>query len=89
MHVQYKPLRNHFLVRFLELPAVTKSLETLLDHVGVLYKFHDRPVSYLYNTLFYYERRLQDRPVLKKKLVSAIIGALKDVRYIYHQNILS
>ncbi len=59
---------------------MTKSLETLLDHVGVLYKFHDRPISYLYNTLFYYERRLRDRPSLKKKLVSSITGALKEVR---------
>lgn len=60
--------------RFLELPPVTKSLETLIDHVGVLYKFHDRPVSYLYNTLHYFEPRLRDRPTLKKKLVGAIAG---------------
>lgn len=26
--------------RYLELPPVTKSLETLLDHLGCLYKFH-------------------------------------------------
>ena len=34
----------------------------------------DRPMTYLYNTLHYYEKRLKDRPPLKKKLVSAIIG---------------
>ena len=28
--------------RFLELPQVQKSLETLLDHLGCLYKFHER-----------------------------------------------
>jgi len=26
--------------RYLELPPVTKSLETLLEHLGCLYKFH-------------------------------------------------
>lgn len=40
----------------------------------------DRPVTYLYNTLHFYERRLRDRPPLKKRLVSAVIGALSDIR---------
>ncbi len=62
------------------MPAVTKSLETLLDHVQVLYKFHDRPITYLYNTLHYYDRLLRDRPTLRKKLVSSIFGALREVR---------
>ncbi len=66
--------------RFLEFPAVTKSLETLIDHVGVLYKFHSRPVTFLYNTLHYYERRARERPSLRRKLVSSITGALADVR---------
>ena len=62
--------------RFLELPPVSKSLETLIDHMGVLYKFHDRPISYLYNTLHYYELRVRDRAMLKKKLISNIVGKL-------------
>ena len=40
---------------------VNKSLETLFDHLGCLYKFHQRPMTYLYNTLHYYEDRLRDR----------------------------
>jgi len=63
-----------FVLRFLELPPVSKSLETLIDHMGVLYKFHDRPISYLYNTLHYYELRVRDRAMLKKKLISNIVG---------------
>ena len=63
--------------RFLELPPVSKSLETLIDHMGVLYKFHDRPISYLYNTLHYYELRVRDRAMLKKKLISNIVGRYK------------
>lgn len=59
---------------------VSTSLETLLDHIGVLYKFHDRPITYLYNTLHYYEHRIRERHPLKKTLVYSIVGSLKDVR---------
>lgn len=38
--------------------------------------FPDRPVTYLYNTLHYYEQKLRDRPLLKRKLVSAVLGFL-------------
>ena len=68
------------LFRFLELPQVQKSLETLLDHLGCLYKFHDRPMTYLYNTLHYYETKLRERPALRKKIVGSITDALKVVR---------
>ena len=53
---------------------ILKSLETLIDHVGVLYKFHDRPITYLYNTYHFYEATLRDKILLKRKLVSNIIG---------------
>lgn len=69
--------------RYLEvsnMPAVLKSLEVLLDHLGLLYKFSDRPITYLYNTLHFYERQLRDKCSLKRKLVGTIINSLKDVR---------
>ncbi|GFU50837.1 mediator of RNA polymerase II transcription subunit 23 [Trichonephila clavipes] len=78
--LRFLPVMDIVIHRFLELPTVTLSFECLLDTLGCLYKFHDRPLTYLYNTLHYYEQRLRDRPPLKKKLVSAIIGSLKDVR---------
>ena len=78
--LRFIPVFDIVVHRFLELPPVSKSLETLIDHMGVLYKFHDRPISYLYNTLHYYENRVRDRPMLKKKLISNIVGALKEVR---------
>lgn len=34
----------------------------------------DRPITFLFNTLNYYEHCLRDKPSLKKKLVGAIIG---------------
>jgi hypothetical protein len=40
----------------------------------------DRPVTYLYNTLHYYERKLRDRPSLKRRLVSAVLGSLREIR---------
>ncbi|ELW69423.1 Mediator of RNA polymerase II transcription subunit 23 [Tupaia chinensis] len=94
--LRFLPVFDIVIHRFLELLPVSKSLETLLDHLGGLYKFHgellrilippntfmnkDRPVTYLYNTLHYYEMHLRDRAYLKRKLVHAIIGSLKDNR---------
>lgn len=77
--LRFLPVFDIVIQRFLELAPVHKSLESLLDHLGCLYKFHDRPITYLYNTLHYYEHCLRDKPALKKKLVGAIIGAQKDV----------
>lgn len=37
----------------------------------------DRPVTYLYNTLHYYERHLRERANLKRKLVHTIMSSLK------------
>ena len=34
-------------------------MENLLDNVGGLYKFHEKPVTYLYNTLHYYDKKLK------------------------------
>ena len=78
--LRFLPVFDITIHRFTEIPPVTKSLETILEHLGCLYKFHDRPVTYLYNTLHYYEKKLRDRPLLKRKLVSSIMGSLKDVR---------
>ena len=52
----------------------------MIKHVGVLYKFHDKPIFYLYNTLHYYEKRLRDRTGLKKTLISKVVGAFGDER---------
>ncbi|CAG9857627.1 unnamed protein product [Phyllotreta striolata] len=76
--LRFLPVFDIVVHRFLEIPQVTKSLEILLEHLGCLYKFHDRPVTYLYNTLHYYESKLRDRPPLKRKLVAAVLGSLKE-----------
>lgn len=75
--LRFLPVFDIVVHRFLEIQQVTKNLEILLEHLGCLYKFHDRPITYLYNTLHYYESRLRDRPPLKKRLVAAVLGNLK------------
>lgn len=78
--LRFLPVFDIVIHRYLELPPVAKSLGTLLEHLGCLYKFHDRPVTYLYNTLHYYERKLRDQPLLKRRLVAAVLGSLRDIR---------
>lgn len=73
--LRFLPVLDIVIHRYLEVPvdAVIQSLESLLKSLGLLYKFHDRPITYLYNTLHYYEHKLRDRPSLKRKLVGAVI----------------
>lgn len=75
--LRFLPVFDIVVHRFLEIQQVTKNLEILLEHLGCLYKFHDRPITYLYNTLHYYESRLRERPPLKRRLVAAVLGNLK------------
>ena len=81
--MRFIPVFDILVHRYIEIPLVSsmksKSLEQLMDHFAVLYKFHDRPITYLYNTLHYYENRIRDRLSLKKKLVSCIIGKCKQI----------
>ncbi|EDV23067.1 uncharacterized protein TRIADDRAFT_28077, partial [Trichoplax adhaerens] len=72
--LRFIPVLDIVIHRFIEMPPVSKSLETVLDHLGCLYKFHDRPITYLYDTLHYYEKHLINYPQIKKKLVGTITG---------------
>ncbi|XP_049544481.1 mediator of RNA polymerase II transcription subunit 23 [Anopheles darlingi] len=79
--LRFLPVLDIIVHRYLEVPTqLSKTLDVILDHLGSLYKFHDRPITYLYNTLHYYEVKLRDRPLLKKRLVGTVVGSLKDVR---------
>ncbi|XP_046366598.1 mediator of RNA polymerase II transcription subunit 23-like isoform X3 [Haliotis rufescens] len=79
--LRFLPVLDVTIHRLLEFQKVQKILESILDQIGCLYKFHDRPVTYLYNTLFYYEKRLSGKSSLKRKLVQGIIaGAFKEIR---------
>jgi mediator of RNA polymerase II transcription subunit 23 len=39
--------------------ATRHLLESLLDVIGSLYKFHEKPITYLYNTMHYYDKKLK------------------------------
>lgn len=51
-----------------------------LEKNNILIPPTDRPITYLFNTLHFYEKMLRDRKSLKKKLVSLVIGSLDGVR---------
>lgn len=76
--LRFIPVLDIVIHRLLEIPTQTlnKTLEYILEHLGCLYKFHNHPITYLYNTLHYYEAKLRDRPLMKKKLVGTVIGSL-------------
>lgn len=78
--LRFIPVMDVIIHRFLEQPTVPIPVETLLDRFGCLYKFHERPITYLYNTLHFYEQKLKDRPATKRRLVTAVVGSFKDVR---------
>lgn len=78
--LRFLPVLDIIIHRYLELVPPSIGIERILGKMGCLYKFHDRPVTYLYNTLHYYEQKLKDKPQLKRTLVQSVIGAFKDVR---------
>lgn len=80
--LRFIPVLDIVINRFLEapIPTILNPFNAILEHLGCLYKFHNAPVTFLYNTLHYYEKRLRDCPLLKKKLVTAVIGAFHNVR---------
>lgn len=75
--LRFIPVFDILIHRLLEVPAPqgVNTLEFVLKEFGCLFKFHDRPITYLYNTLHYYENNLRENAAIKKKLVSVIINS--------------
>jgi len=67
--------------------AATLWLRRIIFIVVILlvlnFVYLDRPLTYVYNTLHYYDRRLQDRAALKRKLVSVVVG-MKIIKYYFN-----
>ncbi|ESO86009.1 hypothetical protein LOTGIDRAFT_167513 [Lottia gigantea] len=78
--LRFLPVLDVLIHRMIENTAVHKVLENILEQIGCLFKFHDRPITYLYNTYYYYEKLLADRPALKRKLLQTVIGAFSEIR---------
>lgn len=77
------PVIDVIIHRIIELPnnaqtAIT--IDPIIEQHGCLYKFHSQPITFLYNTLHYYEANLRKKTNVKRKLVYGIINAFKDIR---------
>ena len=57
-----------------------KWMKAILDQMSPLYKFHNQPITFLYNTLHYYESKLRNKPAIKKKLVASVLNSFRDLR---------
>lgn len=68
-------------MRFIEIGhPIHGILEIIFEHLGSLYKFHERPITFLYNTFNFYERDLKERVSLKKKMLHEVMKGFKDIR---------
>ena len=59
----------------------------MFTHLGCLFKFHDKPITYLYNTFFYYESSLRGRRELRQLIVMLVHQALKVGSLFFYWNI--
>jgi len=80
--LRFIPVFDILIHRALELrilsPNAAIKIDALLDEFGCLYKFHDKPLTYLYNTLHYYDSQLPS--ALKRKLISAVVGSFAEIK---------
>lgn len=80
--LRFLPVFDIIIHRALELrilsPNSAMKIDQLLDGFACLYRFHDKPLTYLYNTLYYYDSQMP--PALKMKLTLSIVGAFDQAR---------
>ncbi|KAK3090128.1 hypothetical protein FSP39_009382 [Pinctada imbricata] len=78
--LRFLPVLDILLHRIIEQPTLTNLAEKILESLGILYKFHDHPITYLYNTLHYYHKLLIQKTGLKRRLVQTIMSAHQEIR---------
>lgn len=82
--LRFIPVLDILIHRGLELEVTAQpnansiKIENILDEFRGLYKFHDKPLTYLYDTLHYYDSQLP--AYLKRKLTSTIVFALDELK---------
>lgn len=80
--LRFIPVFDLLIHRALELSVLsanpTIKIDLLLNEFGCIYKFHDKPLTYLYNTLHYYDSQIP--PDLKRKLTATIVGSFDGMR---------
>jgi hypothetical protein len=80
------PILDYLNNRYLEMkqPASTNDADSLLDTLNHLYKFHNNPIAYVYNSLVYYNSKFEQfystfdmtLRFKKKRLLSILSGLL-------------
>ena len=64
----------HRLIETSQRNTIRTMLVDILNTFGRLYSFHDSPVTYLHNTLYYYDNILStDKEILKRLLVARLL----------------
>lgn len=82
--LRFIPVLDILIHRGLELEVTAQpnqnsiKIETILDEFRGLYKFHDKPLTYLYETLHYYDMQIPS--YLKKKLTASIVLTLSELK---------
>uniref|UniRef100_A0A5S6Q811 Mediator of RNA polymerase II transcription subunit 23 n=1 Tax=Trichuris muris TaxID=70415 RepID=A0A5S6Q811_TRIMR len=75
------PILDMMFHRMIEIPTVcSKFLDATVSIVGPLYRFHPFPISFLYTTFRFYEKRLNESPQTKLKLAYAMHLAFQNIR---------
>ncbi|KHJ47756.1 hypothetical protein D918_01913 [Trichuris suis] len=75
------PILDMLFHRMIEIPTVcSKFLDATVSIVGPLYRFHPFPISFLYTTFRFYEKRLNESPQTKLKLAYAVHMAFQNIR---------
>lgn len=77
---RFIPYCDILIQRCIEVEQASQCFYKILEHFGKIYKLHDHPITFLYNTLYYYERLLRNRPDMKRILVATVNLALRDAR---------
>ncbi|VDP47846.1 unnamed protein product [Soboliphyme baturini] len=79
--LSFIPVMDLFIQKLIELPSVClKFLDTMMNTIGPLFRFHPHPVTMLYTTFRFYEKKLIDSSQVKLKLVYTIHNAFVGVR---------
>ena len=77
---RFLPVIDIVVHRLIEVPPdAAKSLDSLILKISPLYKYHTKPILFLYTTLHYYLTNLANRPLLRANLVFTILNSLDSI----------
>ncbi|XP_047129297.1 mediator of RNA polymerase II transcription subunit 23 isoform X1 [Hydra vulgaris] len=69
--LRFLPVFEILIHRLIEV-SQWNTLDHILKEYSPLFKFLEQPITYLYNTLHYYEKKLKENAIIKRKLMLSI-----------------